>query len=77
MSRKYLPRFIKNENKEDYEIRCQLAIEKFKSEINLQKKRSEKYQECFMKTDADMITHLMGHFKKNGRLTAPKIKKNQ
>ena len=56
MPRKFLPRFIKNENKEELKIRRQLDIEKFKSEINLQKKRSKKYQERFMKTDAEMIT---------------------
>ena len=56
MPRKFLPRFIKNENKEELKIRPQLDIEKFKSEINLQKKRSKKYQERFMKTDAEMIT---------------------
>ena len=52
MPRKFLPRLIKNENQVELEIRRQLAIEKFKSEINIQKKRSEKYQERFMKTDS-------------------------
>ena len=41
MPGKFLSRFIKNENEEELEIRRPLAIEKFKSEINLQKKRSE------------------------------------
>ena len=45
--------------------RRQLAIEKFKSEINLERKRSEKYQERFMKINAEMITHLKGHFENN------------
>ena len=62
MPRKFLPRFIRNENEEELEIRCQLAVEKFKSEVNLQKKRSEKYQERFMKIDVEMITYLTGHF---------------
>ena len=35
MPRKFLPKFIENENEEELEIRRQLAIEKFKSEINL------------------------------------------
>ena len=65
MPRKFLRTFIKNENKEELEIRRQLAIEKFKSEINLQEKRSEKYQERFIKIDAEMITHLTGHFENN------------
>ena len=65
MPRKFLRTFIKNENKEELEIRRQLAIEKFKSEINLQEKRSEKYQERFMKIDAEMITYLTGHFENN------------
>ena len=65
MPRKFLRTFIKNENKEELAIRRQLAIEKFKSEINLQEKRSEKYQERFIKIDAEMITHLTGHFENN------------
>ena len=63
--RKFVPRFIKNENEEELEIRRQLAIEKFKSEINLQKNPSEKYQERFMKIDAEMITYLTGYFENN------------
>ena len=62
---KVLPRFIKNEKEEEFEIRRQLPIEKFRSEINLQKKWSEKYQECFMKIDTEMIMYLTGHFKNN------------
>ena len=65
MPRKFLRTFIKNENKEELEIRRQLAVEKFKIEINLQEKRSEKYQERFMKIDAEMITYLTGHFENN------------
>ena len=71
MPRKFLPRFIKNENKEELKIRRQLDIEKFKSEINLQKKCSKKYQERFMKTDAEMITYLTGHFENNEVCDAP------
>ena len=69
MPRKFLPRFIENENEEKLKIRRQLAIEKFKSQINLQKKRTEKYQERFMKIDAEMITYVFtfshGHFENN------------
>ena len=65
MPRKFLPKFIENENEEELEIRRQLAIEKFKSEIHLQKKHSEKYQERFMKIEAEMMTYLTGHFENN------------
>ena len=61
---RYLPSYIKNEHEGKLERRCQLATEKFKSEINLQEKRSEKYQERFLKIDAEMITYLTGHFEK-------------
>ena len=60
-----LPRKVKKEKEEEFEIRRQLPIEKFRSEINLQKKWSEKCQECFMKTDTEMIMYLTGHFKNN------------
>ena len=62
MPRRFRPRFIKNENEEELERKHQLAIKKFKIEINLQKKRSEKYQEGFMKIDAEVITYLTGQF---------------
>ena len=54
MPRNYLQSFVKNENEE--ELTHQLATEQFKSEINLQKKCSEKYQASFRKIDTDMIT---------------------
>ena len=44
MFRTNLPRFIKNENDEELEIRQHLVIEEFKIEINLQTKSSEKYK---------------------------------
>ena len=56
MLRNYLQSFVKNENEEELEITHQLATEQFKSEINLQKKCSEKYQASFRKIDTDMIT---------------------
>ena len=42
--RKFLPRIIENESREETEIRTLLSVEKFKSEINLQDLRSEKYE---------------------------------
>ena len=62
MSKTDLPSFIRNENEDKLEIRYHSAIEKFKSEINLQKKSSEKYPERFMKTEVETITYLLGHF---------------
>lgn len=56
MPRNYLQSFVKNENEEELEITHQLATEQFKSEINRQKKCSEKYQASFRKIDTDMIT---------------------
>ena len=56
MPRNYLQSFVKNENEEELEITHQQATEQFKSEINLQKKCSEKYQASFRKIDTDMIT---------------------
>ena len=41
MTRKFLPRIIENESKEQMEIRKQLSVEKFKSEMHLQDLRSE------------------------------------
>ena len=42
MPRKFLPKLIPNENKEETAIRQQ-SLEKFKAEIKLQKIRSQKY----------------------------------
>ena len=57
MPRKFLPKVIPNENKEETAVRQQLSLEKFKAEINLQKIRSQKYLECFQTLDAHMIAH--------------------
>ena len=57
MPRKFLPKVIPNENKEETAIRQQLSLEKFKAEINLQKIRSQKYLERFQTLDAHMIAH--------------------
>ena len=57
MSRKFLPKIIPNENKEETAIRQQLSLEKFKAEISLQKIRSRKYLERFQTLDAHMIAH--------------------
>ena len=58
MPRKFLPRVIPNEPEDELQIRRDLAVEKFKNEINMQKKRMEKYQEKFSKLDAEMVTHI-------------------
>ena len=42
MPRKFLPRYIKDESVEDLEFRRDLAVKKFKKEINLLRKRSDK-----------------------------------
>ena len=55
MPRKFLPRMIENETKEETEIRTLLSVEKFNSEINLQDLRSEKYKKK-NNVDANMIT---------------------
>ena len=57
MPRKFLPKIIPNENKEETAIRQQLSLEKFKAEISLQKIRSQKYLERFQTLDAHMIAH--------------------
>lgn len=62
MSRKFLSSFIKKENEDELEIRHQLIVEKFKSEIYLLQKRAQRYQQCFLKTDAEMLTYLTKNF---------------
>ena len=62
MPRKSLPRLIKKENEDKLEIKHQLVAEKFKSEINLQQKRAEKYQGRFLKIQAEMLTYLTKKF---------------
>ena len=42
MSRKFLPRIIENESKEEMEIWTLLSVEKFKSEVHLEDLNSEK-----------------------------------
>ena len=49
MPQKFLLKSIRNENAEEAVIRQALAIEKFKTEINLQRIRLEKYRERFWK----------------------------
>ena len=58
MPRKFLPKMIPNENKEETAIRQQLSLEKFKAEISLQKIRSQNYLERFQTLDVHMIAHL-------------------
>ena len=57
MPRKFLPRMIKNEIKEEPEIRTLLSVEKLKSKIHLQDLRSEKYEIRLNNVDANMITY--------------------
>ena len=57
MARKFLPKVIPNENKDETAIRQHLSLEKLKAEINLQKICSQKYLERFQTLDAHRITH--------------------
>ena len=57
MPRKFLPKVIPNENKEETVIRQQLSFEKFKAEIGLQKIRSQTFLERFQTLDACMISN--------------------
>ena len=65
MSRRFLSRSIRNEDAEETEIRQALAMEKFKTEINLQKIRLQKYKERFSKIDAIMITKFTTTYSNN------------
>ena len=65
MQRKFLPKIIPNENKEETAIRQQLSLEKFKAEISLQKIRSRKYLERFQTLDAHMIAHFTMNYDNN------------
>ena len=62
MPRKSLPRMIENETKEETEIRTLLSVEKFKSEIQLQDLRSEKYEVRLTNVDANMITYFTANY---------------
>ena len=61
MPRKFLPKVIPNENKEEAAIRRQLRLEKFKTEISLLKIRPKEYLEPFQTLDA----HIISHFRMN------------
>ena len=54
---------IVNEPEDELKIRKQISIEKFKTEINLQRIRAEKYKERYLKTDEDMIGKINVTFK--------------
>ena len=62
MPRKFLPKIIPKENKEETAIRQQLSLEKFKAEISLQKIHSRKYLERFQTLDAHMIAHFTRNY---------------
>ena len=55
--RKYLPRIIENDTKEETEIRKLLSTEKIKAEIHTQDVRSEKYELQINYLDVYMITY--------------------
>ena len=65
MPRKFLPKIIPNENKEETAIRQQLSLEKFRAEISLQKNRSLKYLEFFQILNAHMIPHFTINYENN------------
>ena len=62
MPRKFLPRMIENETKEETEIQTLLSVEKFKSEIYLQDLHSEKYEIRLHNVDTNMITYFTANY---------------
>ena len=62
MPRKFLPRMIENETKEETEIQTLLSVEKFKSEIHLQDLHSEKYEIRLHNVDTNMITYFTANY---------------
>ena len=62
MPRKFLPRIIENEAKEETEIRALLRVEKFESKIHLQDARSEKYEIRLNNVNANMITYFTANY---------------
>ena len=62
MLRKFLPRMIENETKEETEIRTLLSVEKIKPETDLQDLRSEKYEVRLNNVDANMITYFTANY---------------
>ena len=56
MPKKFPPRMIENETKEEMEMRTLLCVEKFKSEINLQDLHSGKFEIRLNNVNANMIT---------------------
>ena len=62
MPRKFLPRMIENETKEETEIRTLLSVEKFKSEIHLHDLRSEKYEILVNNIHEKTITYFIANY---------------
>ena len=62
MPRKVLPRIIDNEPESETEIRKQLSIEKFKSEIALLHSRSQRYIQRYQNMDSEMVAHITHKF---------------
>ena len=60
--RKFFPRMIENETKEETENRTLLSVEKFKSEIRLQDLCSEKYETRLKKDDVNKITYFTANY---------------
>ena len=60
--RKFLPRMIENETKEETEIRTRLSAEKFKWGIHLEDLRSEQYEIRLNNVDANMITYFTANY---------------
>ena len=56
---------IKNEKKEETEIRALLCLEKLKTEIYLKDLRSEKYEIRLNNVDANMITCFTANYENN------------
>ena len=54
---------IVNEPEDELEIWKQLSIEKFKTEINLQRIRAERYKERYLKIDEGMIGKMNATFR--------------
>ena len=58
MPRKFLPKEIPNEDPEETEIRKNLSIEKFKSQITLLKIRARRNERKYIQLDTDMLKFL-------------------
>ena len=62
LPRKFLPKFIENEDPDETFLRQQMAKKKFETEIELLKLRSQKYEEKFLKIDLEMKSHFTNEY---------------